>query len=248
MSSASPASTRPRPDDPSVVAWERVLGRFADLFTQPSRRPLLHPDPLLGALPRPPHRHPDGGRHRSGWPPRPPCLPALPAGGEVGDDPALVPLLASHLDGNHRLILDLDDTLFHEAGRKVYGAARSGCRGGSQLRLGSGLATFREGLAGLLGDCHRLLAGWRLDVVEDGPVIALGRLPVGLADLLQDVVGDVDGTPLAQALREDLLGVLDTAGPPSVMPSNGGRSPPSRRSLRWACQLSKLSAPRRRAR
>lgn len=36
ISSASPASTRLGPDDPPVVAWERLVGRFADLFTRPS--------------------------------------------------------------------------------------------------------------------------------------------------------------------------------------------------------------------
>ena len=34
----------------------------------------------------------------------------------------LAPLLDSHLEGNLRLVLDLDDTLFHKAGRKVNGA------------------------------------------------------------------------------------------------------------------------------
>jgi hypothetical protein len=34
----------------------------------------------------------------------------------------LPPLLVSHLEGNLRLVLDLDDTLFHNAGHKVNGA------------------------------------------------------------------------------------------------------------------------------
>ncbi len=33
----------------------------------------------------------------------------------------LAPLLVSHLEGNLRLVVDLDDTLFHKAGRKVNG-------------------------------------------------------------------------------------------------------------------------------
>src|SRR5207247_3212175 len=34
----------------------------------------------------------------------------------------LAPLLVSHLEGTLRLVLDIDDTLFHKAGRKVNGA------------------------------------------------------------------------------------------------------------------------------
>ena len=30
----------------------------------------------------------------------------------------LAPLLVSHLEGNLRLVLDLDDTLFHKVGRR----------------------------------------------------------------------------------------------------------------------------------
>jgi hypothetical protein len=36
ISFASPAGPPPGPGEPPVIAWERLLGRFTDLFTRPS--------------------------------------------------------------------------------------------------------------------------------------------------------------------------------------------------------------------
>jgi len=125
ISSASPAGAAPGPDDSPIIEWERLLGRFTDLFTKPSSALFL--TLVTGWVLRPGRRtvtrmvdvaDPDGvhahdAYHRflreGKW------------------DMAqlwrrLAPLLVSHLEGNLRLVLDLDDTLFHKAGRKVNGA------------------------------------------------------------------------------------------------------------------------------
>ena len=124
--SASPVGTPPGTDDSPAAAWERLLGRFADLFTRPSSG--LFCTLITGwALCRPGRRtvtrmldvaDPDGihahdAYHRflreGKW-----DMTQLWR--------RLAPLLVSHLEGNLRLVLDLDDTLFHKAGRKVNGA------------------------------------------------------------------------------------------------------------------------------
>jgi hypothetical protein len=67
----SPAGATPGPDDSPVIEWERLLGRFTDLFSRPSSGLFLTLVTGLSALPRPPHRHPHGGRRGSGAaPPR----------------------------------------------------------------------------------------------------------------------------------------------------------------------------------
>ncbi len=125
ISSASPASTRLSPDDPPVVAWERLLGRFADLFTRPSSG--LFCTLITGWALCPGRRtvtrmvdiaDPDGVHAHDAY-------HRLLREGKW--DMAqlwrrLAPLLVSHLEGNLRLVLDLDDTLFHKVGRKVNGA------------------------------------------------------------------------------------------------------------------------------
>src|SRR5262249_44204219 len=61
----------------------------------------------------------------SGAPGTPPCGVVAP----VRPHPArrLAPLLISHLEGNLRLVLDLGDTFFHKAGRKVNAARNFRC-------------------------------------------------------------------------------------------------------------------------
>ncbi len=125
ISSASPVGAPHGTADSTAVAWERLLGRFADLFTKPSSG--LFCTLITGWALCPGRRtvtrmvdvaDPDGlhahdAYHRflreGKW------------------DMAqlwcrLAPLLVSHLEGTLRLVLDLDDTLFHKAGRKVNGA------------------------------------------------------------------------------------------------------------------------------
>jgi DDE superfamily endonuclease len=125
ISSASPARPSSSPDEPAVIAWERLLGRFTDLFAKPSsglfltlvtgwvlcpgRRTITR----MVDVADPDRAHAHDAYHRflreGKW------------------DMAqlwrrLAPLLVSHLEGNLRLVLALDDTLFHKAGRKVNGA------------------------------------------------------------------------------------------------------------------------------
>jgi hypothetical protein len=123
--SASPVGTPPGTDDSPAAARERLLGRFADLFTRPSSG--LFCTLITGWALCPGRRtvtrmldvaDPDGmhahdAYHRflreRKW-----DMTQLWR--------RLTPLLVSHLEGNLRLVLDLDDTLFHKAGRKVNGA------------------------------------------------------------------------------------------------------------------------------
>ncbi len=125
ISSASAAGMLLGPDDPPVVAWERLLGRFFDLFTRPSsglfctlitgwalcpgRRTVTR----IVDVADPDRVHAHDAYHRflreGKW-----DMAQLWRG--------LAPLLVSHLEGSRRLVLDVDDTLFHKAGRKVNGA------------------------------------------------------------------------------------------------------------------------------
>ena len=113
--SASPVGTPPGTDDSPAAVWERLLGRFADLFLItgwalcPGRRTVTRM--LDVADPDGIHAHDAYHRFlREGkW-----DMTQLWR--------RLAPLLVSHLEGNLRLVLDLDDTLFHKAGRKVNGA------------------------------------------------------------------------------------------------------------------------------
>ena len=125
LCSASPAGTPSGTADSPVVAWERLLGRFAHLFTTPSsglfctlitgwalcpgRRTITR----MVDVADPDGLHAHDAYHRF-----------LRAGKWDMTQLwcRLAPLLVSHLDGNWRLVLDLDDTLFHKAGRKVNGA------------------------------------------------------------------------------------------------------------------------------
>jgi hypothetical protein len=125
ISSASPAGTAPGADDSPVIEWERLLGRFTDLFSRPSSALFL--TLVTGWVLCPGRRtvtrmvdvaDPDGvhahdAYHRflreGRW--------------EMAELwRRLAPLLVRHFEGSLRLILDLDDTLFHKAGRKVNGA------------------------------------------------------------------------------------------------------------------------------
>jgi hypothetical protein len=125
ISPASPVGTPHGTDDPPVIAWERLLGRFTDLFTRPSSGLFLT---LVTGWALCPGRRtvtrmvdvadPDGvhahdAYHRflreGKW--------------EMAQLwRRLAPLLVGHLEGNLRLVVDLDDTIFHKAGRKVNGA------------------------------------------------------------------------------------------------------------------------------
>lgn len=123
--SASPADTPVVPGEPPVIVWDRLLDRFTGLFTRPSSGLFLTlvTGWVLCCGRRTVTRMVDV---------------ADPDGGHAHDayhrflregkwDMAqlwrrLAPLLVSYLEGNLRLVVDLDDTLFHKAGRKVNGA------------------------------------------------------------------------------------------------------------------------------
>jgi len=125
ISSASPVGTPHGAGDPPVIAWERLLGRFTDLFTRPSSGLFL--TLVTGWVLCPGRRtvtrmvdvaDPDGAHAHDAY------HRFLREGSW---DMAqlwrrLAPLLVSHLEGTLRLVLDIDDTLFHKAGRKVNGA------------------------------------------------------------------------------------------------------------------------------
>jgi DDE superfamily endonuclease len=124
ISSASPAGTAPGPDELPVIAWERLLGRFTDLFTRPSSGLFLT---LVTGWALCPGRRtvtrmvdvadPDGVHAHNAY-----HRCARGSGRWPSSGAGWQPLLVSHLEGNLRLVLDLDDTLFHKAGRKVNGA------------------------------------------------------------------------------------------------------------------------------
>jgi hypothetical protein len=125
ISSASPAGTRPGPDQSPAIAWDQLLDRFTDLFRKPSSALFL--TLVAGWVLWPGRRtvtrmvevaDPDGAHAHDAY-------HRLLREGKW--DMAelwrrLAPLLVSQLGGNLRLVVDLDDTLFHKAGHKVNGA------------------------------------------------------------------------------------------------------------------------------
>lgn len=122
---ASPGRPSAGPDEPPVIVWDRLLGRFTDLFTRPSSALFL--TLVTGWVLCPGRRtitrmvdvaDPDGAHAHDAY------HRFLREGrwdmAQIWR--RLAPLLVSHLEGNLRLVLDLDDTLFHKVGRKVNGA------------------------------------------------------------------------------------------------------------------------------
>ena len=120
-SSASPAW----PDHLPAIAWDGLLGGFADLFTRPSAALFAI---LIGAWVLCPGRRtvtrmigigdPDGEHAHDAY------HRFLRAGAWTMARlwRRLLGLLLAHLELGERLVLDLDDTLFHKCGRKVDGA------------------------------------------------------------------------------------------------------------------------------
>lgn len=128
ISPASSACLRPWYDHPSAVAWERLLGRFTDLFTRPSAALFTI---LIGAWVLCPGRRtvtrmiaigdPDGEHAHDAY------HRFLRAGAWTMTRlwRRLVELLLAHLDLDELLVLDLDDTLFHKCGARSAAPAAS---------------------------------------------------------------------------------------------------------------------------
>ena len=112
-------------DHPPVIAWERLLGRFADLFTRPSAALFTI---LAGAWVLCPGRRTVTRMVAIGDPDGVHAHDAYHRFLRVGSWTMarlwcrLLGLLLAHLELGARLVLDLDDTLFHKCGRKVNGA------------------------------------------------------------------------------------------------------------------------------
>jgi len=110
ISSASPAGTRPGLDEPPVIAWDRLLDRFTDLFRRPSSALFL--TLVTGWVLWPGHRtvtrmvdvaDPDGVQAHDAY-------HRFLRGGMAELWRQLAPLLVSHLGGHLRLIVDLETT------------------------------------------------------------------------------------------------------------------------------------------
>jgi hypothetical protein len=115
----------PSHDHSPAIAWNGLVGRYADLFTRPSATLFTI---LVGAWVLCPGRRTVTRMIGIGDPVGEHAHDAYHRFLRVGAWTMarlwcrLLGLLLAHLELSARLVLDLDDTLFHKCGRKVNGA------------------------------------------------------------------------------------------------------------------------------